>query len=151
MALSPWFLLVGLLAAAGCEKRPPRDDRQPATGESAGGAGGHMGGMQMDMQSMRMMPMMRAHMDSMARMAPEQMQAAMATHQTMMSQMMDAMGADMRGMGTQADPAWVALTDSVRRDLAEFPTLSGEKLRMRVQAHAARVSRLMTVHENMMK
>jgi hypothetical protein len=58
-------------------------------------------------------PMMRAHMDSMMRMSPEQMSARMAAHDRMMSQMMDRMGADMRGMNMSGDARWNALVEGM--------------------------------------
>jgi hypothetical protein len=96
------------------------------------------------------MPQMRAHMDSMMRMSPEQMQAMMAMHERMMSQMMDGMGADMRGMNMSASPEWSALTDSVKEDLAELPNLKGQERSARMRTHADRVKRLLAMHEQMM-
>lgn len=150
MGMSHWAMLVGVLAAAGCSGGGDRAGR-PA--DSAGMAG-HMdsGGMAgMPMQGMPMMSGMRAHMDSMKGMSPEQMQAMMPRHQAMMSQMMDRMGADMRGMNMPGSPEWTALTDSVKQDLAELPGLSGRQLSARMRAHADRVRRLITSHEQMMK
>ena len=43
----------------------------------------------MAMQGMQMMPQMRAHMDSMMRVSPQQMQSMMAQHEAMMSRMLD--------------------------------------------------------------
>jgi hypothetical protein len=107
-----------------------------------------MGGM--SMQSMQMMPGMRAHMDSMMSMSPQQMQSMMAGHEAMMSRMLDGMGADMRGMKMPASPEWNGLTDSVKQDLAELPSLKGQALATRMRAHADRVKRLMAMHEKMM-
>ncbi|MEP7226089.1 MAG: hypothetical protein ABI785_01915 [Gemmatimonadales bacterium] len=112
----------------------------------SGGMG--MGGM--NMQGMQMMSNMRAHMDSMMRMSPQQMQAMMAMHQGMMSQMMDRMGGDMRGMQMSGTPKWNALTDSVKQDLAELPNLKGQALSARMRAHADRVKRLIGMHGKMM-
>jgi hypothetical protein len=102
------------------------------------------------MQGMQMTSGMRAHMDSIMRMSPQQMQAMMAMHQAMMSQMMDQMGADMRGMRMSGTAAWNALTDSVKRDLAELPDLKGQALASRMRVHADRVKRLIAMHEEMM-
>ncbi len=110
-----------------------------------------MGNMAIDMKSMPMMGMMQAHMDSMARMPPEQMRAMMAAHQGMASQMLDAMGADMMAMHMAPDSAWSALSDSVRRDLADLPGLSGQPLKARMEAHAERMRRFMAMHQAMMK
>ena len=150
MAMRDWALLVGALAVGGCSG----GDRAARAPDSTGmighmdSSGMGMGGM--PMQGMQMMPQMRAHMDSMSRMSPQQMQGMMAAHEAMMSGMMDAMGADMRGMNMTASPEWTTLTDSVKEDLAELPGLKGEELAKRMQAHADRVKRLMTMHEKMM-
>lgn len=142
MRRSRWVGVAALVALAACGKKP-ESARTPA--DSAGNMGG------MAMQGMQMMPMMQAHLDSMAPMRPEQMTAMMAGHQDMASRMIDAMGADMRGMNMQPDTAWTALSDSLRQDLAELPGLSGEPLRTRMGAHIARMRRMMAMHQTMMK
>jgi hypothetical protein len=136
-------LAVLLLAACG--------RKQEAARVPAADSAGEMGGMRMAMQGVRMLPMMGLHLDSLGAMAPEQMSAMMAAHQDLASRMMDAMGADMRGMGMQADSAWTALGDSLRRDLADLPGLSGQSLKSRMEAHVARMQRMMTMHRGMMK
>jgi hypothetical protein len=110
-----------------------------------------MGNMAMGMKSMPTMWMMQAHIDSMTRMSPEQMRAMMNAHQSMTSQMLDAMGADMLAMHMAPDSGWAALRDSVRRDLADLPGLSGQPLKARMEAHAERMRRLMAMHQAMMK
>ena len=150
MGMSYWAMLVGALAVAGCKGGSDRGGR-PA---DSTGMAGHMdsGGMAgMPMPGMQMMSGMQAHMDSMTRQSPPQMQAMMTRHQEMMSQMMDGMGADMRGMNMPGSPEWNALTDSVKQDLAELPGLSGQQLSTRMRAHADRVRRLIASHEGMMK
>jgi hypothetical protein len=104
----------------------------------------------MPMQGTQMMSQMRAHMDSMLRMSPQQMQIMMAGHQSMMSRVMDGMGADMHSMKMAATAEWTALTDSVKQDLAELPNLKGQELSTRMRAHADRVNRLIAMHEKMM-
>lgn len=125
---------------------------KPAASGGIGGAstdttrvGGRMG-----MAGMDMSPMMREHLDSLTRMAPAQMSQMLATHERMMSQMMDNMGRDMRGMNMGGNAAWTALSDSVRRDLADLPRLAGTALSERMQAHGDRVRRLLAAHESMM-
>ena len=132
-------LAIGMLAACGNKSEAP-----PAA-DSAGAMGG------MAMQGMQMMPGMLAHLDSMAAMPLEGMAAMMAGHQDLASRMMDAMGADMRGMNMPPDSAWTALSDSLRRDLAEMPGLSGGPLGLRMEAHIARMRRMMAMHRGMMK
>jgi hypothetical protein len=151
MGTSHWAMLVGALAVAGCNGVGDRGGR-PA--DSAGRAGhmdsGGMAGMAA-MPGMQMMSGMRAHMDSMARMSPQQMQAMMARHQEMMSRMMDQMGGEMRQMKMAETREWSALSDSVKQDLAELPSLKGQALSARMRAHADRVRRLIDAHEQMMK
>jgi hypothetical protein len=142
-----WLLLIGLAGAGACDKRA---DTAKASDAPQMGAM-PMGNMAMDMKSMPMMGMMQAHMDSMTRMSPEQMRAMMNAHQSMTSQMLDAMGADMMAMHMAPDSAWSALSDSVRRDLADLPGLSGQALQARMEAHAERMRRLMVMHQTMMK
>ena len=133
--------LAAILVIAACGKK------QPAPEQS-----GQMSGMQgMSMRSDSMMPMMRAHLDSMAAVPPQFVGSMMATHEAMASQMLDAMGADMTAMGMKPDPAWTALTDSIKRDLADLPALSGRALEQRVKAHTDRMRRLMSMHDSMMQ
>jgi hypothetical protein len=142
------MVILALLASAACNK--PKET--PATDSHSGMTmdSGRMEGMS-GMGSSGMMPMMQAHTDSMMRMSPEQMSGMMASHERMMSQMMDRMGTDMRQMKMPETPEWSALTDSVKQDLAELPSLKGQALSARMQAHAGRVQRLIAAHEGMMK
>jgi len=110
------------------------------------GAGGMQG---MAMPGMQMMPMMRAHMDSMTGRSPAAMGNTLARHQEIMSRMLDGMGTDMRRMNMTGDAAWTALTDSVKRDLADLPGLEGEALATQMRAHGERVQRLLAMHERM--
>jgi hypothetical protein len=87
----------------------------------------------------------------MMRMSPGQMSQTMATHERMMSEMMDRMGSDMREMNMTADPQWNALSDSVKQDLAELPGLRGQARVAKLQEPAGRIRRLMMMHERMMK
>lgn len=105
----------------------------------------------MRMRSDSVMPMMRAHLDSMAALDPQFAAGMMAAHEAIASQLLDAMGADMAAMGMQPDPAWTALTDSIKRDLAALPNRSGRALGPALRAHIERLRRLMTVHETMMR
>ena len=133
--------LAAMLIIAACGKKQPAPEQ-----------GGQMSGMQgMSMRSDSMMPMMRAHLDSMAALPPQFAAGMMATHEAMASQMLDAMGSDMRMMDMRPDSAWTALADSVKRDLAELPPLSGRALETRMGAHLARMRRLLDAHGAMMK
>jgi hypothetical protein len=140
--------ILGLLASAGCNKPKAETAADSPSGMKmdSGGMGGMSG-----MGNSGMMPMMQAHTDSMMRMTPAQMSGMMATHERMMSQMMDQMGGEMRQMKMPESKEWSALTDSVKQDLAELPSLKGQALSARMRAHADRVRRLIAAHEQMMK
>ena len=142
------IVIAALLASAACN----RPKETPAADSHGGMAmdSGRMEGMS-GMGNSGMMSMMPAHMDSMMKMKPEQMSGMMASHERMMSQMMDQMGTEMRQMKMSEAPKWSALTDSVKQDLAELPTLKGQALSAKMRAHADRVRRLITAHEQMMK
>jgi hypothetical protein len=138
---------LALLAAVACNKTKdtPAADSQSGMPMDSGGMAGMKG-----MENSSMMPMMQAHTDSMMRLTPGQMSGLMASHERMMSQMMDQMGADMRQMKMADTPQWSALTDSVKQDLAELPGLKGQALSTRMKGHADRVRRLIAAHKEMM-
>ena len=156
MGMSHWALLIGALALAGCGRRGDRAEATRDTGgmmgrmDSGGMGMGHMDSGGMGMGGMNMMSGMRAHMDSMMRMSPQQMQAMMPKHEQMMSGMMDGMGSDMRGMNMSDSAEWSALSDSVKNDLADLPNLKGQQLSARMRANAERVKRLIAMHQKMM-
>jgi hypothetical protein len=143
------LLLLAGMALAGCGGRdagePPPSGGGGRTSTDSGAVGGHLG-----MSGMSMIPMMREHMDSLTRMPPAHMSQMLAMHERMMSQMMDYMGQDMRGMNMGGNTEWNAWSDSVRRDLADLPGLEGTALSERMKAHGDRVRRLLAAHESMM-
>lgn len=131
------------LAACGEKKGEPQQQAMPGMGNMPGMAG-------MTMQADSLMPMMRAHLDSLARTPAQFATGMLVAHDAMASRMLDAMGAAMTGMGMKPDSAWAALTDSIRRDLADLPALSGRALDARLKAHIDRMRRLMAMHHGMM-
>ena len=145
MRLRHRMLAAAAIMLAACGKKP--EAAQAPAADSAGTTGG----MQMAMPGMQMMPMMQAHLDSLATTAPTQMPGMMAAHEDLASRMMDAMGADMREMSMKPDSAWAALSDSLKRDLADLPGLTGSALSARMQAHIGRMRRMMAMHAGMMK
>jgi hypothetical protein len=140
------ILILAAVTLAACGKKK-QDASQAAAADTAVG----MGGMGKAMQGVQMMPMMRAHLDSLGVMEPAQIGAVMAAHQGLASRMMDAMRADMRAVNMKPDSAWSALSDSLRQDLAELPGLSGAGLKTRMQGHIGRMQRIMALHQGMMR
>jgi len=103
------------------------------------------------MWSDSLMPMMETHLDSLAAMSPQFAAGMLSMHEAMASRMLDAMGADMTAMEMKPDPAWTALTDSIKQDLADLPAVSGRALDARLNVHIGRMRRLMAMHESMMQ
>src|SRR5882672_3923013 len=136
------FAIVATIALVGCRKKeepPPQSTMSGMPGMTS------MSGMKSD----SLMPMMRADLDSVARTSPQPGSGTISAHETMASQMLDAMGSDMTMMQMNPDAAWKALTVSVKRDLAELPSLSGHPLSMHLTAHIARMRRLLDMHQRM--
>lgn len=145
MHLRRWIgglVLTGLLACG--EKKPEQQRAMP-------GMEGMPGMQGMAMKSDSLIPMMRGHLDSLGAMPGASLPGMLKTHDAMTSQMLDAMGGDMRMMNMPADTAWNALADSIRRDLADLPALSGRPLEVRVRAHVDRMRRLLDMHARMMQ
>jgi predicted outer membrane protein len=104
----------------------------------------------MVMRSDSLMPMMRTDLDSLSRTPSQFAKGMLQAHEAMASQMLDAMGTDMTMMNMRPDSTWTTLTDSVNRDLADLPSLSGRALETRLTAHVGRMRRLLDMHRAMM-
>lgn len=142
-------IMAGLLAvlvfpACGEKKGEPQQQAMPGMGNMPGMAG-------MTMQTDSLMPMMRAHLDSLGGVPAQFAGGMLSAHEAMASRVLDAVGSEMRTMNMPADTAWTALTDSIRRDLADLPALAGRSLEGRVRAHVERMRRLLDTHERMMQ
>lgn len=131
------------LSAAACGGQGESSDAAPDTAAAAGMAA-------MPMRGTALIAPMRAHLDSLASATGPTLAAALGAHDARAAALLDALGADMAAMGMSADSAWVALTDSVRLDLADLPSLAGRPLEARVRAHVARMRRLLERHSRMM-
>lgn len=127
--------LIGVLTlTAACHGKESAEQQTMSHMDTMAGMAG------MTMRSDSLMPIMRAHLDSLAGMPAQFAAGMLIAHEAMASQMLDAMGADMRMMNLAPDTTWNALADSIRRDLADLPSLSGRPLEVRPgarRAHAA--------------
>jgi len=140
-------LTAALVVAACGKKEAAPQQAMPGMGNVPG-----MTGVQgMGMRGDSLMPMMRVHLDSLAAISPQFAAGMLSVHEAIASRMLDAMGTDMTAMGMKPDPAWTALTDSIKRDLADLPAASGRALDARLKAHIGRMRRLMAMHEGMMQ
>jgi hypothetical protein len=134
------LVIVGVLVLAGCGNKEQPPSAMP----------GMQGMPGMVMRSDSLMPMMRTDLDSLSRTPSQFAKGMLQAHEAMASQMLDAMGTDMTMMNMRPDSAWTTLTDSVKRDLADLPPLSGRALETRLPAHVGRMRRLLDMHRAMM-
>jgi hypothetical protein len=146
MRTSLFLAIVTAAALTGCGKNEEQQPQNAMPGMQGMPGMTGMSGMKSD----SMMPMMRADLDSVARTSSHPGSGTVSAHETMASEMLDAMGSDMTMMHMKPDAAWTALPDSVKRDLAELPSLSGQPLEMHLKAHIARMRRLLDMHQRMM-
>ena len=61
------------------------------------------------------------------------------------------MNDQMRKMNMPANPAWNAITDSLRQDLVRLPEMSASQLHSFMPEHRARIMRFMQMHRSMME
>jgi hypothetical protein len=141
-------VMVAALALGGCRGEKKATDSRAMPGMDTMSGMAEMGHMKMRADSL--MPAMQLHLDSLASAPAFQLAVLMTAHEALASQMLDAMGGDMTAMGMKTDSAWQALSDSVRRDLADLPALGGALLEQLMHAHVARMRRLLVMHKTMM-
>lgn len=91
---------------------------------------------------------MEAHLSAAVAAEADSMKVMLPAHRQLVANMLSEFGRDMQSM--KADATWDALADSVRSDLTRMPDLSAADLKARMDAHAARVRRLMEMHRGMM-
>ncbi len=147
------FAALVALAFTGCgqEEEAPQDlelgsaeqDQMPMGG-MAGMRG--MGGM----QSSSMMQQMESQMGAMMSAEPDSAMAMMPGYRQMAANMLAQMNREMRQMNMEGDAAWNATVDSVRQDLTRMPEMTSEEMASSMDAHDARMNRLMEMHHSMM-
>jgi len=141
-----------LIAACSNKNKQPSGSQQTTSAKADTGAGMKgMQGMSMPMMNAAGMDSMRSEMSRMRAMSPADLRAAMPMHRQMTANMLAQMNADMRGMNMAGDPTWNALVDSVRQDLVRLPDVPASGLSSALTPHLARVERLMSMHQSMMK
>lgn len=72
--------------------------------------------------------------------SPAQVKARLPAHRRMVTRILSELSGDVRRMHVPATPAWTAMLDSLRRDLARLSVLPIEELRDAMPAHAARTA-----------
>lgn len=145
--------VVTLVACSGNDRAAGDNADQAPMSQGDTGAMSNMGDMQ-GMQGMTdngMMAQMQSHMRMMDGVRPDSMLAALPTHRQMVANMIAQFNKDMRDMNMASDKAWNATVDSLRQDLTRMTEMSASDLQQFMSGHTARVSRLMTSHQAMMK
>ncbi|MEO5568916.1 MAG: hypothetical protein ABIR92_10510 [Gemmatimonadaceae bacterium] len=148
--------LVAVTACKGADKSTADSTgaaAAPAPGADSGGMGGMAGmpGMGSASSGGSMAEQMQAHMKMMQSAGPDSLKAMLPAHRQMAANMISTFDKEMRDMKMSGDAAWTATMDSLRNDLRTMPDLSATELRARMPAHEARATRLMQMHQKMMK
>ncbi|MGH7620391.1 MAG: hypothetical protein ACREPM_24505 [Gemmatimonadaceae bacterium] len=154
------LVFAGMVVSVACQSHDGQSSGSGQTTAVANATSAHdtakgttgMGGMSgMSMMNAAAMDSMHAELTRLRAMSPNKMKGAIPTHRQMTANMLSAMNADMRSMNMTGDPAWNTLVDSVRRDPVQLPDLPSTQLAVVLPLHAARVERLMTMHQQMMQ
>ena len=84
----------------------------------------------------------QVHMDSVAKMTPEQFKRDLAAHRKLVTEMMAQVGSNVRQMQGKKAQSWLAMSDAMRKELAVLPTLRKKALARRMPDHVERVKLL---------
>jgi hypothetical protein len=101
-----------------------------------------------EMPGMLMLPRVRSALDSMVAAEGAPTGAAVTSHAELIREMVQTMERDRRDMALRADPAWSALADSVRSDLAGFAGATAPEPAA-FRAHLERVQRLLALYQGL--
>ena len=148
MRLPTAFALAASLLAAACSKPDAADtaaDSPVVSDSMAGmpGMGASTGG--------SVAQQMEVHMKAMKGVSADSLKAMLPMHRQMAANLIASFTKEMRDMNMAADAAWSATVDSLRADLRVLPDLSASELQARMPAHESRITRLIQMHQTMMK
>ena len=142
------FALAASLLAAACSKPDAADTAadSPVASDSMAGMPG-MGAA----SGSPVAAQMEAHMKTMKGVSADSMKGMLPMHRQMAANLIAAFTKEMRDMNMAADAAWNATVDSLRADLRVLPELSASELQARMPSHESRITRLIQMHQTMMK
>jgi hypothetical protein len=141
-----------VVSTATCGGPEPDESETGAVDEMPGTPSEREPGMDMaGGDQMQMMQRMRTHMQHMSGVPADSLMEVMPMHRQMVGQMLQGMDPATMRMGAQPDSMWIATRDSVRSDLTRMEGMSAEELREVMPAHRARVERLMSMHDSVMR
>jgi hypothetical protein len=93
---------------------------------------------------------MQVHVDSVAKMTPEQLLNDMDSHRQLTTRLLDQLGPEIRQIKSKKAEAWMATSEAVRHDLTKLPTLHGTALSTGVQDHVLRLRQLVGLGKRLM-
>ena len=91
------------------------------------------------------------HLKPVKGVSPDSLKALLPSHRQMTANLIAAFNKEMRDMNMAADAAWSATVDSLRTDLRTMPDLGATELQGLMPRHEARITRLIQMHQTMMK
>ena len=141
-------MLTLIVAACARGEQPTRADTTVAAAADSHAAPGSGG---MTMPSAAMMTQMRAHLRAQEGVSGDSLRSGVPAHRQQAANLVAQLNKEMRDMNMAPGAAWQALTDSVRQDLARLPHVGTAELGQVMPGHRARLERLMTMHETMMR
>jgi hypothetical protein len=127
-----------------CSKRA---DSPARSASDSAGAGTASQAAHMELKAPPMLPVVRAHLDSLSR-NPAMMHKEMAQHQAEVKHLVDAMKSDMTAMGMQSDAGYEVLADSVVSGSARLGSAGGAEFKRLVTEHIDQVRRLAAMYES---
>jgi hypothetical protein len=92
----------------------------------------------------------QAHIDSVAKMTPEQFKRDMDAHRQLVTEMLDRVGNNVRQMQSKRAQSWLAMSDAMRKELAELPALKKKALAGRMHDHVEHVKLLIGLGKRLM-
>lgn len=105
----------------------------------------------MSRKSGAMMDSMQAHLRRMRGLSAGAMVKMLPIHRRMVADLLAQMTTDMYSTHMPADVAWTATMDSLQQDLIQLPELTKPELEQAMAAHRARLSRIITMHKEMIE
>lgn len=94
---------------------------------------------------------LETHLKAMKTVSADSLKTLLPSHRQMTANLIAAFNKEMRDMNMAADVAWTATVDSLRADLRTMPDLTGPELQARMPGHVLRLTRLMQMHQAMMR
>lgn len=151
VSVVPLVLLLGLLSACDGEDEQVETAEVSVvdtsrTGMPGAGMPGEMGRMPGMGEGAMMMSDWERHMAAMHGASGESLRAMMGPHRQMAMRMIETMDSTRARTGMPMDSAWMATRDSLREDLARMQGMSPEQAEALLDAHDARMRRMLEMH-----